>query len=74
MALFDWRLCEDEDEAIDEICEGLRHFNRNTLLTIVSSIVYEVGFDLKEIAVRIDEIDGSIFSIPVGDGNEDKDT
>jgi hypothetical protein len=61
--MFNWNLCEDEDEIVEVLCGGISYLNRDDLLTFVSSVIYHEGFEFKEIAARIEEVDGAIFDI-----------
>jgi len=61
--MFDWDLCEDQNGIVDELCEGLPRLRRDNLLTFVCSIIYTEGFEFKEMAKRIEEVDGAVFSV-----------
>jgi hypothetical protein len=61
--MFNWNLCDDEDEVIEELCGGLSYLKKDNLLSFVCSIIYHEGFEFKQLAKRIEEVDGAIFDI-----------
>jgi hypothetical protein len=61
--MFNWNLCDDQEEVVSELCSGLPHLKKDNLLTFVCSIIYTEGFEFKEMSKRIEEVDGAVFSV-----------
>lgn len=69
--MFDWNTCDTEDEVVETIIDGLGWIRRQTCLELISSIIYEEGFDFDEIKQMIEEVDGSVYHIPKAGLDED---
>ena len=62
--LFDWNLLEEDDEVVDELIDGFKRLSRDNMLTFISSVIWEMGFEYDEITDRIDQCDNCFYSIP----------
>ena len=59
--LFNWNDIDNEDDLLEELVDGLTYLERDQLLSFVAGIIYESGFELKEVTDRIQAIDETVF-------------
>jgi hypothetical protein len=59
--LFNWNDIENEDDLLEELVDGLTYLERDQLLSFTAGIIYESGFNIKEVTDRIQEIDESVY-------------
>lgn len=62
--MFDWNNCETQDDVVEVMIDGLAYISRQTVLELIASIIYEEGFEFDEIKKVIEDVDGSVYSIP----------
>lgn len=64
---FDWKTLDNEDEVAEEVIDGLKELSRDNILTLVSSLIWEMSFEWSDITKRIEEVDNCHYSLPDDD-------
>ena len=51
--MFDWKKLETEIEVVEEACIGLKDISNDMLLTLVSSLIFEMDFKISDVEARM---------------------
>ncbi len=54
---FNWQDIEDELDVMEEISDGMTCLERDDQLSIIAAFIYELGFSIKEVTDRIQQLD-----------------
>jgi hypothetical protein len=58
---FDWGSLEEQDDVIDEICDGITYLQKENQLAVLAALVYNLDFTYADIERKVEEMDKEIY-------------
>ncbi len=58
---FNWNDIEDQDELIDELCDGITYLSKDNQLAFLAGLVYNLDFTYDDIDRKVQEMDEDVY-------------